>query len=245
MYITGFHAIDERLRSLRDVHTARLLVAKSGPRVKQLIETAAALGVAVEKSDAAALDRLAADHRGVVLVEAGAAASSASNRTSVEAFLRALPPDAPALVVLLDGITDPHNLGAILRSCDQFAVDLAVYPNRRSATDESALTARASSGAASWVPTAEVPNLTASIQALQAAGFWVYGADGKGTPACETRFPARCALVMGSEGSGLSRLVAKHCDAVVGIPTKGHVDSLNVSVATGILLYEIRRGTGL
>jgi 23S rRNA (guanosine2251-2'-O)-methyltransferase len=145
------------------------------------------------------------------------------------------------LVVLLDGITDPHNMGAILRSCDQFGVDLVVCPKRNSAAGESAVVHRASSGAASWVPTVEVPNLSAAIMSLQKAGFWVYGADAQGAAASGVSFAPRSALVLGCEGTGMGRLVSKHCDTIVAIPTTGHVDSLNVSVAAGILLYEIRR----
>jgi 23S rRNA (guanosine2251-2'-O)-methyltransferase len=88
---------------------------------------------------------------------------------------------------------------------------------------------------------AEVPNLSAAIMRLQEAGFWVYGADSRGTAASSVSFAPRSALVLGSEGTGMSRLVSKHCDTIVAIPTQGHVDSLNVSVAAGILLYEIRR----
>jgi 23S rRNA (guanosine2251-2'-O)-methyltransferase len=255
MVLTGFHAIEEYIAEyvhaaqapIRDV-TLRLLYSKAGPRVRALIEAAEAAGVPVERVTEEALDALAGrtDHRGVVLEEKRGATKEwrgipPALPSSIEAFLRSLAPDAGALVVLLDGITDPHNLGAILRSCDQFGVDMVVCPKRNSAAGESAVVQRASSGAASWVPMVEVPNLSAAIMSLQGAGFCVYGADVRGTAASEVSFAPRSALVLGSEGTGMSRLVSRHRDTTVAIPSRGHVDSLNVSVAAGILLYEIRR----
>lgn len=263
MVLTGFHAISEYIAqnshsrapvSPNSNAPLRLLYAKAGPRVRALIGAAEAAGVPAERVTDDALDTMTggADHRGVALVAdssaivgaIGASATGAIASTvpiSVESFLRGIAPDADALVVLLDGITDLHNMGAILRSCDQFGVNLVVCPKRNSADGESAVVQRASSGAASWVPVVEAPNLSAAIMSLQKAGFWVYGADARGTAASEVNFAPRSALVLGSEGTGMSRLVSKHCDTIVAIPTRGHVDSLNVSVAAGILLYEIRR----
>jgi 23S rRNA (guanosine2251-2'-O)-methyltransferase len=160
---------------------------------------------------------------------------------SVGGFLAGLEPGASALVLLLDHITDGQNLGAILRSADQFGVDLVVVPAHGAAGSEQGAVLRSSAGAAAWVPLAREANLVAVIGTLQEAGFWVYGGDSTGTPAPETPFAPRAALVLGSEGQGLARLIAKHCDTLVSIPTAGHIDSLNVSVAAGILLYELRR----
>jgi 23S rRNA (guanosine2251-2'-O)-methyltransferase len=254
MVLTGFHAISEYIAEYSHSQAAvspdskvslRLLYAKTGPRVRALIAAAEAAVIPVEQVTADALDTLTggADHRGAALIDDGANQKEmpVTLPSSLDAFVRGLAPDTGALVVLLNGITDPHNLGAILRSCDQFDVDLVVCPKRNSAAGESAVVQRASSGAASWVPTAEVANLSAAIVALQEAGFWVYGADARGTAASRVSFAPRAALVLGSEGAGMSRLVSKHCDTIVAIPTHGHVDSLNVSVAAGILLYEIRR----
>ena len=141
---------------------------------------------------------------------------------------------------MLDGVTDPHNIGAILRSCDQFGIDVLVVPERRSASplQDSQTIARTSAGASAWVPTATVTNLVRTVEQLKEAGFWIFGADANGTPAPETQFPGRTCLIMGSEGSGISRLLARSCDTIVSIPTCGKIDSLNVSVAAGVLLYE-------
>ena len=137
-----------------------------------------------------------------------------------------------------------HNLGALLRSADLFFVDAVIVPGKRSARD-SEVVAKTSSGASAFVPLFEVTNLTRSLLALKEAGYWVYGADMEGKSAREVKFAENTVLVLGSEDKGLSRLVRETCDELVRIPTRGHVDSFNVSVAGGILLYEIRRQEGL
>lgn len=144
------------------------------------------------------------------------------------------------LVLVLDGITDPQNLGAILRSADMFGVELVVLPSRRAAR-ETETVARVSAGASAFVEIAEVANLVRAMKSLKTAGFWIYGADMHGERADSRRLSGKTALVLGNEGAGISRLVRETCDLFVSIPTAGHVDSLNVSVSAGILLYEIRR----
>lgn len=148
--------------------------------------------------------------------------------------------DRSGLILVLDRITDPHNLGAILRSADQFGVDCVILPRRRSAETNETV-ARTSAGASNYVRTIRVPALVRTLASLKAAGYWVYGADVNGEDVSTVSFPPKSVLVMGSEGQGLSDLVRRCCDALVRIPIAGHVDSLNVSVATGILLYEIQR----
>jgi len=144
------------------------------------------------------------------------------------------------LVLILDSITDPHNVGAIIRSADQFEVSLVILPDHRGASDPEII-ARSSAGAASWVPVVRVPNLVRAAEQLKTAGFWIFGADAGGTTARDLEIPEKTVLIMGSEGTGISRLLRESCDAIVSIPTRGKLDSLNVSVAAGILLYEIRR----
>lgn len=148
-----------------------------------------------------------------------------------------------ALILLLDEINDPHNLGAILRSADQFGVELAVLPTRRAARQTQAVL-KSSAGASLYVPVLSVPSLASGLERVKEAGFWVYGADLDGRRLDTLSFEGRVALVLGSEGSGLRRLVRERCDELVRIPTGGHVDSLNVSVAAGILMHEIRRQQG-
>ena len=160
--------------------------------------------------------------------------------TTVDEFCSSLKEDDGALVLILDGITDPHNLGAILRSADQFGVDLVLIPERRSVQANETVV-KVSSGAAQYVPVSVVTNLTREIKTLKDNGFWIYGADMNGSSSYEEKFASRTAIVMGSEGDGISNLVRKNCDYITSIPMRGHIDSLNVSVATGILLYEFRR----
>ena len=204
----------------------------------------------VRRVPRAELDALAgaAEHRGAALLPAaeGAARSplSAARQTRTQAAgLRerlAEISDPLALILLLDEINDPHNLGAILRSADQFGVELVVLPTRRAAR-ETQTVVKTSAGASLYVPLCSVSNLAAGLQLAKEAGFWVYGADLGGGRLDAVSFEGRVALVLGSEGGGLRRLVRERCDALVRIPSGGHVDSLNVSVAAGILMFEIRR----
>jgi 23S rRNA (guanosine2251-2'-O)-methyltransferase len=159
---------------------------------------------------------------------------------SVKDFCKNLHDDDSALILVLDEITDPQNLGAILRSADQFSVSLVVVPDRRSAHANSTVI-KVSSGAAHYVPMAQVTNINREIEYLKIQGFWVYGAAMNGQAVYKTTFPNRTVLVMGNEGKGIGQLTQRLCDHMVTIPMTGHIDSLNVSVATGILLYEVRR----
>ncbi|MBQ4330634.1 MAG: 23S rRNA (guanosine(2251)-2'-O)-methyltransferase RlmB [Spirochaetaceae bacterium] len=257
--VSGFHAIEERLRSVHQKTGAsksavseasvsmELLYTAPGPRVKKILAQAQKDGIPcsqVEKKQldalAAALPETAREHRGLLLRVTGEEAAP-ENLVDFSQWIAGS--GEQALVLILDSITDPHNVGAILRSCDQFGVDLVVMPERRSLRDplENEVVARASAGASAWVPVTVVPNLVRVVEQLKEAGFWVYGADAGGAAANQTAFPKKAALIMGSEGAGISRLLEERCDAVVSIPTCGRLDSLNVSVATGVLLYEVRR----
>lgn len=224
-----------------------LLYANPGPRVKKILAQAKDMGLASTEVEKNALDALAAslpetarNHRGLLL-RLGGGCNPPANLVDFSQWILAAK-DA-ALVLILDSITDPHNVGAILRSCDQFGVDVVVMPERRSLKEplENEVVGRASAGASAWVPVAVVPNLVRAAEQLKGAGFWVYGAVSGGSSAAGVQFPEKTALIMGSEGAGISRLLEERCDAVVSIPTCGRLDSLNVSVAAGVLLYEVRR----
>lgn len=204
---------------------------------KDLSIPAAAVDIKELDKTASSLPETARDHRGVLLIMENADAIAPLNFADCLAVLSV---QEKALVVILDSITDPHNVGAIIRSADQFGVDLVILPDHRAASDSEVI-ARTSAGAASWVPTVRVPNLVRVAEQLKKAGFWVYGADSDGTPASQIALPEKAALILGSEGSGISHLLKHTCDAIVSIPTQGKLDSLNVSVAAGILLYEVRR----
>ncbi len=241
--IYGFHAIEEALKKAGAGSTL-FIVRGGGDRIAELERQARFSGkVAVRKIARVEMDRMMpdVDHRGAVLDLGGPRkGGSRIQEISVKEFCSSLKEDQGALVLMLDGITDPHNLGAILRSADQFGVDLVIIPERRSVqANETVL--KVSSGAAQYVQMSVVTNLSREIDILKDNGFWVYGADMSGESSYTTSFARRSVIVMGSEGDGISQLVRKKCDYIASIPMSGHIDSLNVSVACGILLYEFRR----
>ena len=239
IYLTGFHAIEERIKSAAGgAACGPLLLAKAGPRARELVALAAAHKIRVDRVGTFELDRLAPDHRGIALQVEDAYAGGVE--VNIEEFIAGLGERRDALVLILDEITDPHNYGAILRSCDQFGVDLVISRNRRSAKHAEVIS-KTSAGAVSWVPQAETANLVRAAEDLKEAGFWIYGADMEGESVWKKDLRGRTALVLGGEGTGISRLLRERCDAMVGIPAGGRIDSLNVSVAAGVLLYEVRR----
>jgi 23S rRNA (guanosine2251-2'-O)-methyltransferase len=248
--ITGFHAIEEELRSAEHDKTIitvkgmRMVHSKPGPRVKKILASAAALAIPATEAKDESLDEMvkslpptARDHRGIVMILEN---DREQAPIRFDECVKELADKESALVLILDSITDPHNVGAIIRSADQFGVDLVVLPEHRGATDFEVIS-RTSAGAAAWVKITIVPNLVRAVESLKDAGFWVYGADAGGTAAPKLTISGKTALVMGSEGTGIARLLREKCDTIVSIPTMGKLDSLNVSVAAGVLLYEIRR----
>jgi len=239
-YITGFHAIEERIKSAKAENRScgPLLLAKAGPRAREIVNLASNCKVRVERTGTFELDRLAPDNRGIALIVEDFYQSGVD--LSLEEFLERLGDRPDALVLILDEITDPHNYGAILRSCDQFGADLVVSRNRRNAKNADVIS-KTSSGAISWVPQAETANLVRAAQQLKTAGFWIYGADMHGEAAYKLDLKGRTALVLGGEGTGISRLLGEQCDGMAAVPSVGKIESLNVSVAAGVLMYEVRR----
>ena len=233
--LVGYHAIEEALRA--KVKNAVLYVSGANRRITSLVAQARGIPITVKSVSHREMDLLTASdqHRGIALL----ILEAQQRRSSLNSFLTES--SAPSrLVLLLDGITDPQNLGALLRSADLFSVDLVVLPERRSAHPNPTV-AKTSAGASNYIQWISVPNLVRSVETLKKAGYWIYGADIKGKPPAECSFEGLVALALGSEGRGLSRLMQESCDTIVSIPTAGHIDSLNVSVAGGILLYEVRR----
>ena len=237
-YLTAYRSIDETLKAPPAGCT--LFVANESTRVGQIVRAARTHGIAVERVHRTELRRLAGESvRDCALrVPHGQAGPAA-----VLADIIAPAEVTNALIVILDHVTDPHNFGAILRSADQFRVDGVVIPDRRSA-DITPVVLQSSAGSAPHVPLVRVKNLATAIETLKAASYWVYGADMAGVRADATDLTGRIVLVMGAEGPGLSRLIRDRSDAFVRVPADGHADSFNVSVATGILLYEVRRQQG-
>ncbi|MDR2795571.1 MAG: 23S rRNA (guanosine(2251)-2'-O)-methyltransferase RlmB [Spirochaetaceae bacterium] len=237
-YLTGFHAIEERIKA--SAAGCVLLAAKPGPRAREIAGLAAARGVRILRTGTNELDRISPGHRGLALeVDDG----GPSGILTLDSFLESVDGKKNVLAVILDEITDPHNFGAILRSCDQFNADIVITRNKRNARHADVV-AKTSAGASSWVPSVEVANLPRAIEQLKKAGFWIYGADMEGGLIYETGLADRVCVILGGEGAGLSRLLREKCDALIAIPSLGRIDSLNVSVAAGIILYEIIRQRG-
>ena len=248
---TGFHAVEEKIREFSQKKNPgiklEIFFSKPGPRIKKILTQAAEAKILCSQVSQAELDNLvkdlpeiAKDHRGIVLVSHGEE-KLASNLVQLDQWVLSCPENAT--VVILDSVTDPHNVGAIIRSCDQFGANLVVLPERHSASDvqDNLVIARSSAGSSAWVPFSVVSNLVRSVQILKDAGFWIYAADASGINVCDLDFAKKTCIIMGSEGFGISRLLSENCDQKISIPTCGKIDSLNVSVAAGILLYERNR----
>ncbi len=234
--LTSHRAIREALFKAGQGST--LLVSGDSPRLEQLLETARANGVAVRRLARNELRAIAPDAHDCALEFVG----KRREHLSLEDVLDGPETDS-LLVLVLDHVTDPHNYGAILRSADQFGVDAVVVAGRRSAP-LSAVAIQASAGTAPHVPIVTVANLASAIESMKQRNVWVYAADMDGEQAHRSNLSGRVAVVMGSEGKGVSRLIADRSDGHLRIPMGGHADSLNVSVACGVLLYEIRRQQG-
>jgi 23S rRNA (guanosine2251-2'-O)-methyltransferase len=232
--LSGIHPIAEALKVGRPLE--RLLVAKGagGPRLQEIIDLARRASVQVRFEPRAALDRLAGSsaHQGVVALGAAKQYADLDSAASSE------------LVVVLDGVEDPHNLGAIIRTAHAAGAGSIIVPERRAAgvTD---VVAKAAAGALEHLPVARVTNVNRALEDLKKRGFWIYGLDERGPETYDqVKFATPTALVFGGEGSGLHEQVRRHCDALVRIPMAGKISSLNVSVAAGVVLFEWKRRRG-
>ena len=237
--ITGIHAVREALDSGRAIDRISIARGRHGERVEDLVRLARQRGVPVRFEDRAQVDRLAGtrEHQGVV------ALAAAKKMLGLEDLLAKIAPTEgkKELLVLLDGIEDPHNLGAIVRTALAAGADGIVIPERRSAPLTEAVE-RASAGALAHLPVARVTNLVRAMEELKEAGYWLVGLDERAEKSyTEADFTIPTALVLGGEGKGLHELTRKRCDFLVSIPTTGPVRSLNVSVAAGVVLFEAVR----
>ena len=234
----GLHPVLEALRAQdRELHRIYLEQGRRGRAVEEILELARARHVPVAFELREGLDRRAgtARHQGAIGVAAAKAYLSLDDLLESAGKL-----DAPLLLVL-DGIEDPHNLGAILRTAEAVGAQGVIVPARR-AVGLTATVAKVSAGAVEHLPVARVGNLSQAIERLKEARFWIYGLDTKGSRNyAEVDYRGPVALVVGGEGRGMRPLVAGRCDGTVRIPMRGKVESLNVSVATAIVLYEILR----
>jgi 23S rRNA (guanosine2251-2'-O)-methyltransferase len=232
--LSGIHPIAEALKAGRPLE--RLLVAKGagGPRLQEIIDLARRASVQVRFEPRAALDRLAGSsaHQGVVALGAAKQYADLDSAASSE------------LVVVLDGVEDPHNLGAIIRTAHAAGAGSIIVPERR-AVGVTDVVAKAAAGALEHLPVARVTNVNRALEDLKKRGFWIYGLDERGPETYDqVKFATPTALVFGGEGSGLHEQVRRHCDALVRIPMAGKISSLNVSVAAGVVLFEWKRRRG-
>ena len=229
--LSGIHPITEALRAKHPLE--RLLVAKGagGPRLQELIDSARRGGVPVRFEPRAALDRLAGTtaHQGVI------AMGAARKYAEIDDLARA------ELLVVLDGVEDPHNLGAVIRTAHAAGAGGVIIPERRAASVTDAA-AKAAAGAIEYLPVTRVTNINRALEDLKSRGYWIYGLDERGAELYDrVPYSLPSAIVLGGEGKGLHEQVKKHCDVLVRIPLAGRISSLNVSVAAGIVLFEWKR----
>lgn len=233
--IIGRNAVSEALKSGREINT--LLVADGGRAgsVGQIIRLCRDKGIVIKEVERKKLDMICAGsaHQGVA---AYAAAHSYAQVDDI--FALAEQRGEQPFIIICDELEDPHNLGAIIRSAEAGGAHGVIIPKRRSAT-LSYTVGKASAGALEYVPVARVSNIAAEIESLKKRGVWVYAADMGGKSWREVDFSGPVALVIGSEGNGVSRLVKEKSDFIVSLPMKGKINSLNASVAAGILIYEV------
>lgn len=236
--LEGRNAVMEALRSGRTIDKVYLAAGETDSGLARLAAMAREAGAVVSPVDRRKLDRMSATgaHQGII------AQVAAHAYVSIEEMLElAARRGEPPLLVVCDELSDPHNLGAILRSAECAGAHGVVIPKRRG-VGLTATVAKASAGAVEYMPVARVPNLAATLRELKARGVWVYGAAAGGAaPLYQADLKGPAALVIGSEGRGMSRIVAETCDLLVSIPMNGRISSLNASAAAAILLYEAVR----
>ncbi|HTP69939.1 MAG TPA: 23S rRNA (guanosine(2251)-2'-O)-methyltransferase RlmB [Dongiaceae bacterium] len=236
---TGIHAVREALEAGNTFDRIVIAKGRQDSRIEEIVQLARQRSIPIRFEDRAQLDRLAnsRDHQGVIAV------ASARAPATLEDILAAANASngQRGLVILLDGVEDPHNLGAIIRTALAAGAHGIVIPERR-AVGLTDTVARASAGALAHLPIAKVTNLARTMEELKEAGYWLVGLDEDADKTyTEVDYSSPTGIVMGGEGNGLHELTRKRCDFVVSLPTTGPVKSLNVSVATGVVLFEALR----
>ena len=235
--VIGRNAVRELLKSDRTIDKLLVQRGERTGSIVVLVAQAIEKGIPVVETDKAKLDAMAgfAPHQGVI------AQASEKEYCTVEDILSAArEKNEPPFIVLCDGVTDPYNLGAIIRSAVCCGAHGLVIPKRR-ASGLTPLVTKASAGAIEHLPIAKVANIANTVEQLKKEGVWVFAAEAGGPNVYDTDFTGPCAIVMGSEGDGVSQSVVKACDGIVSIPIYGEVNSFNVSAATAIILAEVAR----
>ena len=240
-FVFGRHAVVEALQTPDRVNRVFIQEGTSGRDAAKVIELAREKGIQVQSVPKTKIEDLVGNavHQGLV---ASIAAYEYADFEDV--FKKAEEKGEDPFIVILDGVEDPHNLGSILRTADATGVHGIIIPKRRSAS-LTATVAKASTGAIEHVPVVRVTNLTQTIEQLKARGIWVFGTDMNGTDYRKWNTSGPLAIVMGNEGKGVSRIVKESVDEMVTIPMVGHVQSLNASVASALMMYEVFRNRSL
>jgi 23S rRNA (guanosine2251-2'-O)-methyltransferase len=237
-YVFGWHAVDAVLRKQPErLQQVWIQTGRQDKRVKSVTDSLDQLGVGWQVVHRRELDeRVSGVHQGIV-----AAVAESREWSEDDLFAQLAGSDKPPFLLVLDGVTDPHNLGACLRTADAVGIQAVIVPKDKSAT-LTPVARKVACGAAETVPFVRVTNLARCLRALQERGVWLVGTAGEAEATLyQADFKGPVALVMGAEGKGMRRLTREHCDQLINIPMLGHVDSLNVSVATGVCLYEALR----
>lgn len=235
--LEGRNAILEALRNGRDMEKLLVIKASAEGTIKRIIAQASKKGVVIQEVSRQKLDELSQtkNHQGVIAIV------SAHNYATVGDILEnAKSKGEPPFIVVLDGITDPHNLGANIRSAECAGAHGVIIPKHRS-VGLNATVGKTSAGAIEYMPVARVTNIVKTMEQLKKEGLWFACADMKGLDYFDTNMKGAIGIVIGSEGDGVSRLVKENCDFTVAIPMYGKIASLNASVAAGLLLYEVVR----
>jgi len=233
--LSGIHPVAEALRAGNPIERVVIAQGAGGPRLQEIIDLARRSGVPVRFEARAAIDKLAntSAHQGVIALGAARKYADLESVAGSE------------LLVVLDGVEDPHNLGAIVRTAHAAGAGAIIIPERR-AVGITDVVAKAAAGALEHHPIVRVTNINRTLEELKRQGMWIYGLDERGTENYDkVDYAQRSVLVLGGEGGGLHEQVRKNCDVLVRIPMAGKISSLNVSVATGVVLFEWRRRRGV
>jgi 23S rRNA (guanosine2251-2'-O)-methyltransferase len=230
--IAGIHPVREALRAGQALDRVHVVKGAAGPRLQEIVELCRASQIPLRFDGREVLDRMVRGlpHQGVIAVPA------AQKAHTLEELMR-----MSGLIVVLDGVEDPHNLGAIIRTAHAAGAAAVVIPERR-AVGLTETVAKAAAGALAVLPVVKVANINRALEALKQGGYWIYGVDERGTESYfEVEYTNPAALVLGGEGHGLHEHTRRNCDFLVRIPMAGQIASLNVSVAAGVVLFDWRR----
>lgn len=234
--IVGRNAVLEALRAGRPLDSVWIASGDRGGSIGVIVAKCREAGIPVKEADARKLSAKGGpNHQGVIAV-----AACKEYATLEDVFRKAEEADEPPFLIVCDELQDAHNLGAVLRTAEAVGCHGIIVPKRH-AVGLTSTVYKTSAGAVEYVPVVRVANITETLKALKKKGLWVYGLDMDGEDWCNTDLTGAVALVLGSEGNGISRLVREQCDFVLSLPMKGKINSLNASVACGVISYEVAR----